>query len=647
MEHMGKNVKYRGGISGLRQLCFLALAAALFAVADSGRFLAVPVFGAFFSLRTAGLVLWTAFCLRLALAPFEARRAICGAACGLLMGIMTLLGLGYSLNLPLLVTPWRYAAALLAVSAIYAASAGAFLRLTARNRASGRAGFRGRPGSRRPWEAGSGAKRPGRSGASGSGLRLWLFLTFLTGCVYVPVFLAVYPGVYSYDASVQVLQCFGSLPLSTHHSLLHTWFLCGCLKAGLVLFDSAQAGLALHSVVQSAFMGGVFSAVLCRMRRRGAPWPFLLLSWVFLAVNPYLAVFSFVTTKDVLFGAFFLLTFDMAYDMTACPEGFFADRRRTALMWVCVLFMCLFRNQGIYVALFFFCLTGLYWGFQGRGRKKGEAASPAVKGREVKRLAVFTLTAAAAWYVLSGPVPALLGAEKGDMREMLSVPMQQLARVYHEAPDKLRGEERAYLEKLIDVNALNSYVRVNADPVKSGFRTEVLKEDPGRFLRVWASVGLRAPRVYLDSFFMGNWGYWYPGASQYWILYILFDGAFMEPDANILGIKRDSRLPGLEELLRRGTLTPAFESVPVLRFLLNQAFPFWLALLSLTAAVYRRRQQEALPLLLVIGYWGTLLLGPVTNLRYALPLIYCVPSMAERAIGLQAEPGDAFPSDRG
>lgn len=615
MERMGKDVKREGRASGRQRLCFLALAAALFAVVNSGRFLAVPVFGALFSVRTAGLWLLTAFCLRLAFAPFEARRAACGAVCGLLMGIMTLLGLGYSLNRPLLLTPWRYGAALLAVSVIYAAAVGAFLRLT------DRAGGGQRPGSGQP-EAGAGrAQRPNRPG---SGLRLWLFLTFLTGCVYVPVFLAVYPGVYSYDASVQVLQCFGGLPLSTHHPLLHTWFLCGCLKAGLVLFDSAQAGLALHSVLQSAFMGGVFSAVLCRMRRRGASWLLLALSWLFLAVNPYLAVFSFVTTKDVLFGAFFLLTFDMAYDMTACPEGFFADRGRTALMWVCVLLMCLLRNQGIYVVLFFFCLTGLDWFYRGRGRA-------------VKRLAVFTLAASAAWYVLSGPVPALLGAEKGDMREMLSVPMQQLARVYHEAPDKLRGEERVYLERLIDVQALNSYVRANADPVKSGFRTEVLKEDPGRFLKVWAAIGLRAPRVYLDSFFMGNWGYWYPGASQYWISYILFDGAFMEADVNILGIRRDSRLPGLEGWLRRVTLEPAFESVPVLRFLLNQAFPFWLALLSLTAAVYRRRPQEALPLLLVFGYWGTLLLGPVTNLRYALPLIDCVPVMAGRAAGCRTK----------
>ncbi len=615
MEHAGKNVKYEGRASGRQRLCFLALAAALFAVADSGRFLAVPVYGELFSLRTAGLVLVTAFCLRLALAPFEARRVVCGAVCGFLMGLMTLLGLGYSLNRSLLITPWRYAAALAAVSVIDAAFVGAFLRLTDRGR------DRERVEGSLP-EAGF--NRAKRLGCPGGGLRLWLLLTFLTGCVYVPVFLAVYPGVYSYDASVQVLQCFGGLPLSTHHPLLHTWFLCGCLKAGLVWFGSAQAGLALHSVLQSAFVGGVFSAVLCRMRRRSAPRLFLALSWLFLAANPYLAVFSFVTTKDVLFGAFFLLTFDMAFDMTACPEGFFADWGRTALLWVCVLFMCLFRNQGIYVALFFFCLTGLYW--IRRGRRA-----------QAKRLAVFTLTAAAAWYALSGPVPALLGAERGDMREMLSVPMQQLARVYHEAPDTLDGEERAYLEELIDVQALNSYVRVNADPVKSGFRTEVLKEDPGRFLKVWAAVGLRAPRIYLDSFFMGNWGYWYPGASQYWISYILFDGAFMEADWNLLGIRRDSRLPGLEEWLRRVTLTPAFESVPVLRFLFNQAFPFWLALLSLTAAVYRRRFEEALPLLLVIGYWGTLLLGPVTNLRYALPLIYSVPVMAVRAIGWQTK----------
>lgn len=49
---------------------------------------------------------------------------------------------------------------------------------------------------------------------------------------------------------------------------------------------------------------------------------------------------------------------------------------------------------------------------------------------------------------------------------MLCVPMQQLARMYHEVPEKLTPEEKEYIETLIDPQALSEYVRVNADPVK-------------------------------------------------------------------------------------------------------------------------------------------------------------------------------------
>ena len=37
-------------------------------------------------------------------------------------------------------------------------------------------------------------------------LGTWLKWVFLSWCVYLPVFLAVYPGIYSYDASAQLLQ---------------------------------------------------------------------------------------------------------------------------------------------------------------------------------------------------------------------------------------------------------------------------------------------------------------------------------------------------------------------------------------------------------------------------------------------------------
>mgnify|MGYP000364541506 CR=1 FL=1 len=115
--------------------------------------------------------------------------------------------------------------------------------------------------------------------------------------------------------------------------------------------------------------------------------------------------------------------------------------------------MCLFRNQGIYVFLFF-CLGSL----------------PVFTKKSVSqnRFIGASLLVAALWYVLSGPIPTAFGVGKGDAREMLCVPMQQLARMYHEVPEKLTPEEKEYIETLIDPQALSEYVRVNADPVKNG-----------------------------------------------------------------------------------------------------------------------------------------------------------------------------------
>ena len=486
--------------------------------------------------------------------------------------------------------------------------------------------------------------------AKNSDLGTWLKWMFLSWCVYLPVFLAVYPGIYSYDASAQLLQFYGKLPLTTHHPLIHTLYLGLCMKIAGRLFHTYQAGMALYALSQSFFMSAVFSLCLCRMKARRAPRWLCVASWTFWILNPYLTVFSFVTTKDVLFGAFFLLAFDAACCLAEDPEHFWRgmcqkkedlDKERELdkeknpngtgsrkevgktgdwlLFFVSVFFMCLFRNQGIYVFLFFVLAVCLFL------RKKVYRRNWFIGA---------SLLVAALWYVLSGPIPTAFGVGKGDAREMLCVPMQQLARIYHEVPEKLAPEEKEYIETLIDPQALSEYVRVNADPVKSGFHTEVMQADMGRFVRTWAEIGKRHPDIYLDSFLMGNWGYWYIGDNQYWISYILYDGAYLEDDLNILHITRNSHFQALSDWLREATLTPAFQSVPMLSVLLNQAFPFWLMLFAAGFAVWKRRAYEILPMMLLLGCWGTLLLGPVVSLRYALPLIYCVPRLLEMIVGL-------------
>ncbi len=436
----------------------------------------------------------------------------------------------------------------------------------------------------------------------------WLKWMLISWCIYLPVFLAVYPGIYSYDASEQILQFFGYHPLTTHHPLIHTAYLGLCMKFGGYFFHTYQAGMALYSLSQSLFMSSVFAFCLCRMEIRRVPKWFRLVSWAFWILNPYLTVFSFVTTKDVIFGAFFMLVFDGACQLVGEPEYFW--KKMAVFFFADILLMTLFRNQGIYVFLFFslfVCIT----------LKKEEYH----RGWFVKASLLVVLL----WYILSSLLPTMIGIGKGDARELLCVPMQQIARAYDEMPEKLTAEEKEYIETLIDETALNEYVRVNADPVKSGFHTEVMKADIGKFIRIWAEIGMKMPDVYLDSFLMGNWGYWYPGDSQYWIYYIIYDGAFLDGEFNILNIRRNSHFYALSEWLGNVTRTPAFEQIPVLAIILNQAFPFWLMLFAAGMAIWRGKLKDLLPMTLVLGYWGTLLLGPVTSLRYALPLIYCVP----------------------
>ena len=578
----------------------------------------------------------------------DRRLAAVSLVLGVLMGLMILLGIRYSRNELIYRTPGEFlgqlagwtACVTVVVWAIYMG-----LDVLGRRCWSSVWNRQRRAQTRRRMNCESQeSNRDVESRGQESKIGTWLKRMILSWCVYLPVFLAVYPGIYSYDASAQILQFYGKLPLTTHHPLIHTLYLGLCMKIAGRLFHTYQAGMALYALSQSLFMSAVFSLCLCRMKARRAPRWLCAVSWVFWILNPYLTVFSFVTTKDVLFGAFFMLAFDSACCLAEEPERFWQGvcqkrgdsnelkelsrafpQRKGAnvgewlLFFVSVLFMCLFRNQGIYVFLFFGLTVCLFL------RKK-------VYRR--KRFIGASLLVAALWYILSGPIPAALGVGKGDAREMLCVPMQQLARVYHEAPEELTPEEKEYIETLIDPQALSEYVRVNADPVKNGFHTEVMQADMGRFVRTWAEIGKRRPDIYLDSFLMGNWGYWYLGDSEYWMDYILYDGAYLEGDLNILHITRNSHFQALSDWLREVTLTPAFQSIPVLSMILNQAFPFWLMLLAAGFAVWKRQAYEIIPMMLLLGYWGTLLLGPVTSLRYALPLIYCVPRLVEMIVGL-------------
>lgn len=146
------------------------------------------------------------------------------------------------------------------------------------------------------------------------------------------------------------------------------------------------------------------------------------------ALIPYHPISAFTATKDTIFAGFFFLIVLKTFLLVGRQEQFFSSVKEMALYCLFVFLMCAFRNTGIYIFVFSFPAMLVVW------RKYW------------KKMLAVGITCILAWGIYVGPVYGVLHIGKGSSAEMLSVPMQQLARVMVYAPDELTEEEKADIE---------------------------------------------------------------------------------------------------------------------------------------------------------------------------------------------------------
>lgn len=75
------------------------------------------------------------------------------------------------------------------------------------------------------------------------------------------------------------------------------------------------------------------------------------------------------------------------------------------------------------------------------------------------------------------------------MSEMLSWPIQQLARARLEDGDKLSDAEKAAIDELMPGEAWKLYDPTISDPVKFEFDTQAFRTDMKKYTGIWLSVG--------------------------------------------------------------------------------------------------------------------------------------------------------------
>lgn len=228
-------------------------------------------------------------------------------------------------------------------------------------------------------------------------------------------------------------------------------------------------------------------------------------------------------------------------------------------------------------------------------------------------------------------------AQPGKAVEMLSVPIQQLARARLYAPEcfdeaQLELMDAVFCTEEFPEGVYLMYEPTISDSVKNRLDDEQVRERLPELAKAWASVGLRCPGVYLDAFLNLALPSLYPySAYRVRAPYIEVGGdAALTSPFGLPRMVRPRRFESIRTWLDERIFLTGADDHPVFRWLFNIGGIFWLLLLFTLYDVYCGRWDRVAACLLAVLLYGTYLLGPVMQGRYLYPFICTLPLLALR-----------------
>ncbi len=441
-------------------------------------------------------------------------------------------------------------------------------------------------------------------------------------------FLAYRPGTIEPDAYRQLMEGLGVRELSTHHPVLISKGMAGCVVLARYAGLGDNFGIFLYTSVQFCIQAIAFSYLQQVLGKLGTPIFLRFATLLFQAVLPLFPMWGFTFVKDTGYCIFVTILTTLLADLAGCKES--KTVRRMIVMAVACAGCVLFRNDGRYVVVITMLFGILF-------------------GKKLRRyFVVGLLTAAVAIGIVDGVYVPSLQAAPGSVREMLSIPLQQTARYVKLHGDDITVEEKAVLEEVFggDYTIIAQTYDVNiSDPVKTYFVEYPSKELLNQYFKVWAAQFLRHPDTYVQAFLNHAYGYTYPWKK---FTYPTTDHfGFLEGIAWFRQVSGDGIVnddlntsfwmhnPALRNVLESGTKLLA--RMPVTRLLFTPAV-YCVGLFGVVFLLLERKKYRdciiCIPLLVV---WLICVASPVVaSVRYALPIMACSPILA----GMCMRPGE-------
>lgn len=313
-------------------------------------------------------------------------------------------------------------------------------------------------------------------------------------------------------------------------------------------------------------------------------------------IFPVNHVYSISWTKDIIFAAFFLLTVIQFIRIYKMNKISFIDNIRCIAY---IVGMMLFRNNAkyaFYVSIPFLII--IY-------RKK------------FINITIISLLSVILYRLSIIGLITMMHAEEWVSRvEVCSILLQQIANVYLNAPD---GKE--LLENIfgfVSEDMLKTYDPFTADRVKNAVENNSFSANFGLFIKTWFYAGLKHPYLYIQAFIRTNLGTWYipdkVHSYTYGRSYIIY-GATNE----FVQIHDINLVPWLRNMYDSIFQNNGFQKIPIIEYLFRPAlYTTSIYIMGFWAWANKRKDLLASYVLMIL-YFGTVLLSPTALVRY----VYC------------------------
>lgn len=439
---------------------------------------------------------------------------------------------------------------------------------------------------------------------------------------WMPYFLSFYPAVITNDSYSQLGQSLGMIPYNNHHPMAHTFAIKFIRHLGKQMGMDANGQTALFSIIQMVLMAAVFSYLIFTLYQILENKKVCFIVWLFYAIVPYNAFYSFTMWKDVWFAGLTLAMLVSLWrllllDLSAVSRGIH--------YMAFVLFsmgFTLFRSNGYY-AMYLMLPVFIYLLWKKR-----------------KIIPILCMVVIVIASILKGPVYSMLGVEKGELTESLSLPIQQIARTIVDSKE-LSPSQEELVAKVTDIEKIpDSYRSYLSDPMKNMILEKegdkYIAEHKGAYLKLWAELAVKYPDSYTKALVGQTAGYWMPDI-QYWV----YTTQLMENEYGI------TRTPKLSENV--GEFLTEFadntKAAPLIGLIYSNGFATWLIIFGVGLLCVKKKRTEFVLYAPIAGVFLTLVAAtPVyAEFRYyysafvSIPLLIIATMVSGGKDGLSSE----------